>query len=125
MQDSGISESDDGLMCHETSLSRVAFVLGAFSSESCCVIGLNSRQALRALNAINLYPPGGWFTGSVYDPATAQWIDEGRAGPCRDCATTMLAAGNVLAAGGVVCVPSNPYPSDQSLAQRIEYPPQQ
>ena len=57
MQDSGISESDDGLLCHETSLSRVAFVLGAFSSESCCVIGLNSRQALRALNAINLYPP--------------------------------------------------------------------
>src|ERR1700739_2539846 len=81
MQDSGISESDDGFLCHETSLSRGAFVLGAFSSESCCVIGLNSRQALRALNAINLYPPGEvWFTGSVYDPATAQWTDEGGAG---------------------------------------------
>ena len=123
MQDSGISESDDGLMCHETSLSRVAFVLGAFSSESCCVIGLNSRQALRAPKAINLYPPWGGLVHRLGIRSRYGPMDRRRRR--RDRATTMLATGNVLAAGGVVSVPGNPYPSEQSLAQRIEYPPQQ
>jgi hypothetical protein len=65
---------------------------------------------------IALLPSGQvWFTGSVYDPRTAQWIDEGGAAPCRDCATTMLRTGNVLAAGGVVSVPGNPYPTEQTV----------
>ena len=57
-----------------------------------------------------------WFAGSLYDPATALWTFAGGS-PCNCTAYSeiVLTTGKVLAAGGVVSVAGNPYPTHETI----------
>ena len=67
-------------------------------------------------NYAALLPDGEvWSAGIVYDPASAQWTNDGGPAPCKACAVIMLENGTVLAAGGVKTVPGKPYPTTTAV----------
>jgi hypothetical protein len=56
-----------------------------------------------------------YSTAALYDPSTGQFTLESGPCSCRAFNGALLQTGKVLAAGGAITVPGNPYPSTQTI----------